>query len=182
MCGSGSHFPAAAVAAVAMVVYVLLFPLMLFNWLWRDPWLKEQLIQIRSSRAMAEKAAEAGSPGIRVGKIKKPAKNSALGRTSSRVAPMAAGLGSDPGLRRSEPSGNSDSVREPQTSDAVTDNAIVKGHAFDPVFAACFAGAGYDTHAWYFRLLDLFAVLGLAAVQATIPRPLVIQKLVIKVR
>lgn len=164
LCWAGSHVAAASVAAIAMALYLTGLPVCVFVWLWRDPWLRQQTARLRA----------AGKVAMRRRRIKGDSGKEltlATARGASRIAPAPATPKSRARSPLDSPSGSAvtmppasapGSARElaPQTSEAATavtltdaDIRVLKWPdvAADPLLNACFEGAGYGPHAWYFR-------------------------------
>lgn len=167
---SCSHHAAALLAACAMAVYIFMLPLCVFVWLWRDRWLKQELARTRSPPGALPKQGDKYRPSD-------DARDTRIG--GARVAPID---GSGSSAVNSSTAGNRETsagkrLQDPQAT-GVVDKADVP---FDSLLVVCFSGAGYAVHAWYFRLLDLTAVISLAALQAAVPRPVLLSTLVAKV-
>lgn len=151
------HTPAGGLAVAVLVTYVLAMPILTFLWLWRDPWL---VAELDSAPPVVKRSAAAGAAA----ETADPSQNPPLSdgrRRSSLIVPTAVSVlvsePTQPSAPPAPPSSRTSRLPPPPRHDTML-------HPF-------LRDSGYEPHAWYWRHLDIFIVLGLAAVNSIIPTP-----------
>lgn len=187
VCWSGSHTATAALVTTALVVYTVGLPVITFSWLWRDPWLRAQLLQQHTEDSRKARLQITGGCLCRV---------VATGCLRRRVAAVSQGgdrsRNSDPGAddaaiemvqnpalsATGAPSVVAAALPEPAAPIASGAETAPLGPATDPALEPLLGS--YRTQCWYTKHLDLTVLLTLSLLRGALPRPTTLGGIVCK--
>lgn len=193
MCFAGSHRPAGYLAIATIICFIASVPIAVMILLACDPWLRKTLADEGRPlpgdffRSYFDRIWPRGKSKAKYGEaIVVPATEPRLVPAEATTDHDAEDPKSPEPVDLSQPDSEvtstagvsgvtpqSDKQAESATAAATTSQmAIVP----DPLLGPFLGDSGYSTRFWWFRLVDLLATLTLAALQAFLPRPVLVSQ------